>query len=334
VIGNCTCPPGSHDGTEDGGQSNQPTLSEGSLKTGLAITTTVSDSVNATAGKDGEVKYDVTIAAVLVDDAGVIHACVVDSIGATVKISATGTITSDITAAVQTKNELGDKYGMVAWGGAKAEWNVQVAALCDYAVGKTAAQLRSGAVNESGYAPDGSDLSTSATIKLAGYVDAIEAAIAGAKHLGAQSGDELVVATLNSLSASVAATAEKAGTAQLDANITAVSKKGGTVTSCVIDAVQAKISFDTAGRITTDLTAPIQTKNELGEKYGMVAWGGAKAEWNVQAEAFARYVTGKTASQIAGIAVTEGRPADGTDLSASVTIAIGDFQKLLDKALK
>ena len=73
VIGNCTCPPGSHDGTEDGGQSNQPTLSEGSLKTGLAITTTVSDSVNATAGKDGEVKYDVTIAAVLVDDAGVIQ---------------------------------------------------------------------------------------------------------------------------------------------------------------------------------------------------------------------------------------------------------------------
>jgi hypothetical protein len=54
----------------------------------------------------------------------------------------------------------------------------------------------------------------------------------------------------------------------------------------------------------------------------------------VQAEAFARYVTGKTASQIAGIAVSAGRPADGTDLATSVTITIGDFQTLLDKALK
>ena len=64
----------------------------------------------------------------------------------------------------------------------------------------------------------------------------------------------------------------------------------------------------------------------------MVAWGGAKAEWKEQAAAFALYVTGKTAAQVSGIAVTEGRPADA-DLAASVTIAIGDFQKLIGKAM-
>ena len=45
-------------------------------------------------------------------------------------------------------------------------------------------------------------------------------------------------------------------------------------------------------------------------------------------------LTGKTAADITGIAVTEStKPAEGTDLAASVTISIGDFQALVVKAL-
>ena len=67
----------------------------------------------------------------------------------------------------------------------------------------------------------------------------------------------------------------------------------------------------------------------------MVAWGGASAEWNEQAAAFASYVTGKTAAEVAGIAVTEStKPADGSDLASSVTIAIGGFQALIAKAMQ
>ena len=107
------------------------------------------------------------------------------------------------------------------------------------------------------------------------------------------------------------------------------------ITSCIIDAVQAKVNFDTTGTITTDLTAPVQTKNELGENYGMVAWGGAIAEWNEQAASFAAYVTGKTADEVAGIAITETtKPADGSDLASSVTIAIGGFLALIAKAMQ
>ena len=328
VINNCTCPTGGH-------VSQNPTkgpVGEGAVKTGLAVFTSVSDSTSATEAEAGAIKYDITIAAVTVDEKGVITSCVIDSVPATVKIDHTGKITSDVSAAVLTKNELGADYGMVAWGGAIAEWDQQVAALCDYAVGKTVAELKNGAVDESGKAPAGSDLAASATIKLGGYVSAIEAAVANAQHLGAQAGDELALVTVNSLASSTAATAEKAGTAQLDTNIAVVTSKNGVITSCVIDAVQAKISFDATGKITTDLSAPIQTKNELGEKYGMVAWGGAIAEWNEQAASFAAYVTGKTAAQVAGIAVSEGKPTD-SDLSASVTIKIGDFQALIAKAL-
>ena len=94
------------------------------------------------------------------------------------------------------------------------------------------------------------------------------------------------------------------------------------------------MSFDANGHISSDITAPVKTKNELGEEYGMVAWGGAKYEWNAQAANFAAYVTGKTAAEVAGIAVNEGTKPTDVDLSASVTIAIGGFQALIAKALK
>ena len=52
----------------------------------------------------------------------------------------------------------------------------------------------------------------------------------------------------------------------------------GVITDCTIDSLGTSVKFNAEGAVTTDLTAPIQTKNELGENYGMVAWGGAIAE--------------------------------------------------------
>ena len=198
-------------------------------------------------------------------------------------------------------------------------------------MGKTVDELKNGAVDETGHAAD-ADLASTASIYLGGYVAGIEAAVNNAQHLGAQSGDKLVLATVNSLGSSKDATAEKAGTAQLDAYVTAMTMNGDVISSCYIDSVQAKIAFDAAGVITSDLTAPVLTKNELGENYGMKAYAGSKYEWNEQAAAFAAYVTGKTAAEVAGIAVNEkAAPADA-DLAASVTISIGDFLALIAKA--
>lgn len=322
--GDCTCPIGSHTPT----QPNTPPA-EGSVKTGLAFITSVADSVNA-----NQVSYDVTLVAVTVDDKGVIDSCIIDSLGTKVFMDATGTITSDINGDILTKNELGDNYGMVQYGGAKFEWYVQAAALADYAEGKTVTELKNGAIDETGYAPDGSDLASTATIYLGGYVSAIEVAVNNAKHLGAQAGDELRLASTSSLSSSKSAAQGTDGLAQLDTDVTVLTVRDGVITSCYIDSVQAKVEFDATGTITSDLTAPIKTKNQLGDEYNMVAWGGAKFEWYQQAANFASYVTGKTAAQVSGIAVSEaGKPSDA-DLSASVTIAIGGFQKLIAKAMK
>ena len=324
----CTCPAEGYEVpptcAADSPAVTAPTT-EGALKTGLAVDTSVADSV------DGEAKYDVTIAAVNVDDNGVIVSCYLDSIGASVTFDADGVITSDTAAAVLTKNELGDNYGMKAYGGATYEWYEQAAALADFAVGKTVEELRAGAVNESGKAAD-ADLATTATIYLGGYVAAIEAAAANAQHLGAQAGDQLKVAVLASLSDSKSADAENAGNAQLNVDVTAITMNGEIITSCAIDAVQAKVAFDASGVITSDVTAPVQTKNQLGEAYGMKAWAGAKYEWSEQAANFAAYVTGKTAAEVAGIAVDEGTKPTDADLSTSVTIAIGGFMALIEKA--
>ncbi len=303
------------------------------VKTGLAIVTSVSDSVGATSEKPGEVKYDVTLAAVTVDKDGIIRSCILDGVPASLNFDAAGAITTDLTAEILTKNELGENYGMKKYGGAKHEWNEQAAALAKYAVGKTVEQLRSGAINESGMAAD-ADLATTATIYLGGYVAAIEQAANNAQYLGATAQDQLRLASISSLGSSKPAEGENKGTAQLDCDVTALTMKGDTITSCYIDSLQAKVEFDATGAITSDVTAPMPTKNELGENYGMKLYAGSKYEWNEQAAAFASYVTGKTVSEVSGIAVNEKTAPTGADLAATVTIAIGGFQALVAKAAK
>ena len=340
----CTCPTGAHAGTVEMPTEpieSTPAVStapvetvdpaaDGALKTGVAIVASAAESKDA-GDADGEAKYDVSVVAVTVDEAGVIQSCIIDSIGTSVLFDVSGSIVSDLTAPIQTKNELGEAYGMKAYAGSQYEWNEQAAALAAYAVGKTVEELRSGAVGETGYAQD-ADLATTATIYLGGYVSAIENAVFNAQHLGAQSGDELKLAITVSVGSSTSADAENAGLAQLDVDAAALTLKDGVITSAQIDSVQAKVSFNASGVITGGTDGIFATKNLLGEQYGMVAWGGAIAEWNQQAASFCAYITGKTPAEVAGIAVDAGtKPADA-DLGTSVTIAIGGFQALIEKA--
>lgn len=112
----------------------------------------------------------------------------------------------------------------------------------------------------------------------------------------------------------------------------ALTLSGDTITSMVIDAVQANVNFNAAGTITTDLAAAQPSKNELGADYGMGKVSSIGKEWDEQAAAFASYVTGKTVAEATGIAVTEEGNAGDADLAASVTIGVGDFLTLVEKA--
>lgn len=303
------------------------------IKLGLAILPSISGSKDATAEENGKASYDVTVAAVVVNGDGVIKQCIIDCVGSSIGFDTKGQVVDfDPAKEILSKNELGENYGMKAYAGSAYEWNEQVAALAQFAVGKTAAELRAGAVDEAGKAKD-ADLATVATIHIGSYVEAVEKAVANAQEVEAGWEDVLKLAIISSAKADPVG--EKDGLAQLDVDVAAITMNGDTITACAIDSVQAKVSFDANGAITTDLTAAPQTKNELGEGYGMKAYAGATYEWNEQAANFAAYVTGKTAAEVAGIAINDStKPAEGTDLAATVTISIGGFQNLIAKAAK
>lgn len=300
------------------------------VKTGLAILTDLSGSKDA-GEEDGSAKSELLLVAVTVGDDGVIDRCVIDMVQAKIGFNASGALTTDPATTFPSKNELGDDYGMKKASSIGKEWNEQAAALADYAVGKTVAELKGMAVGEDGKAAD-ADLAASVTLYIGSFVDGIEAAVNSASHLGASQGDRLSLTSETSMSKSKDADGDKEGAAQAYATAAAVTFSGDTISSCYIDAVQANVNFDTAGKITTDLTAAPQTKNQLGDGYGMKKASSIGKEWNEQAASFCAYVTGKTAAEVKGLAVDESGKAADADLAASVTVGIGEFQALIEKA--
>lgn len=300
------------------------------VKTGLGVVTSIAKSTDA-GEKDGLAEADSTIAAVTVDKDGKIVKCVIDSVQTKVNFTKEGKLKTDVKTAFKSKNELKTDYGMGKASGIKKEWNEQAAAFSAYVVGKTVDQVKGIAVNEKG-APKNADLSSSVTISVGDFITVIEKAVKNAQDLGAKADDKLGLGTSTNIEKSADA-GDKDGLAQPYSYYTASTfSADGKVTSCVIDASQANINFNKSGKITTDLKAPIQSKNELKENYGMKKASKIGKEWYEQAAAFAKYATGKTVSQIKGIAVNEKGAATNADLTSSVTVGIKDFQSIIEKA--
>ena len=297
----------------------------GAVKTGFAVISTIAKSTDATADKAGLAEADSVLVAVTVDGAGKIVKCVIDSIQTKVNFSNTGKITTPLTTEVKTKNELGTEYGMKKASKLGKEWNEQAAALANYVVGKTVAEVKAIAVDDTKH-PTGADLKSSVTMSIGDYIAGIEKAVANATDIGSKKTDKLGVDASTNIAKSTDATADKAGLAQAY-SIYAVTTTdaSGKITACILDGSQTNVNFTTAGKITTALTATFKTKNELGTEYGMKKVSKIGKEWNEQAAAFAKYVIGKTSAQVAGITMDATKHATGTDLTSSVTVTVGDF---------
>ena len=126
----------------------------------------------------------------------------------------------------------------------------------------------------------------------------------------------------------------KSGNAQVDATVAAVVLDAeGKIVSCRIDCAQSKMDISEG---TVDTAAEFKTKMELGDDYGMVAYGNAIAEWDAQAKAFEEYVVGKTGEEVAAIETVENdhgySVAADEALYASCTIQITDFKDAVVKA--
>lgn len=149
-------------------------------KLGLGIITNMDKSKDAEADKEGQCQAYSTYVAVTTDADGKITAAVIDSTQGTVKFDAEGKITSDLTSGVKTKRQLGDDYGMKAASGIGKEWFEQAAAMEEYLVGKTSAEVTGIAVNED-KKPTEPDLVAGVTISIDGYQVAAVKAMENAK---------------------------------------------------------------------------------------------------------------------------------------------------------
>lgn len=299
-----------------------------SLKTGLSVVSSLSVA-DATAEADGNAATDISIIAVTVSDSGVIESCSIDAIQGKVSFGTDGQLTCE-PGEVLSKNELGENYGMKAVSPIGKEWNEQAAYIADYAVGKTVEELKTTAIDEAGMVKD-ADLASGATIYMGSFIWGIEAAVNNASYLGAQKGDQLILTSISNSSGSASADGEAAGKAAVTSNIIALTAKGDVITSCIIDAVQSNAEFGTDGTVGTE-AGEVLSKNQLGENYGLKAYSPIGKEWNEQTAAFCEYVKGKTGAEIADIALTETTAPAEADLAASVSIAVGDFLALIEKA--
>lgn len=277
-----------------------PEIDENALQTGLSIRTRILDGQNVGDGARGEVRYGACIAAVALNPAGEIVDCILDDFTAVIPFDASGKLLqgAEIQAPPDARRIAAD-------------------ALSARAIGQTVDALKQQIQTN----PEGC-----AEAIAFGHLEAIEAAASGAQYLGAQAGDALRLAVLPSLEGG------GDGSARLDADAAALTLRGESIGSCIIDSVQAEAQINDRGAIISDLSAPILSKNQLGEAYGMKAYAGSAYEWNEQAAAFAAYARGKTPAEIAGIAVDERNAPAEYDLASSVTISIGGFQALIAKA--
>ena len=262
-------------------------------------------NLSTDSSKENNAQVDATVAAVVTDKDGKIVACRLDV--AQSKMDVTGGAV-DAAKTFKTKMELGDDYGMVAYGNAIAEWYDQAKAFESYVVGKTAAEVEGieTVLNDSGH-----NVATDAAL-LAGCtmdITAFKAAVVkacndekGATFTGKDF--TLGVAAITAADESTAATdSDDAVVKMYTEYAAAVVGKDGKILAALTDATQPKISADKNGQITgADFKG---TKRELGADYGMVAYGNAIAEWDAQAKAFADYTVGKTAAEVAGLETVE-----------------------------
>ena len=325
-------PGGNGGGVAPGGSDGGGNAAAGDLKTGFAVITSITKSTDA-GDNPGLAQVDSTVAAVTVDAQGKIVNAVFDAVQTKINFTAEGKITTPLDTNVRTKQELKTEYGMSKASGIGKDWNEQADAFAEYVKGKTISEVKGIALNDSG-APADAELSSSVTIHVTDLIAVLEKAVNNAQALGAKPGDKLGLGIVTIISNSADATAGKDGVAQAYSIYTAATfGADGKITSSIIDGSQSNVNFNTSGKITTDLqNANLQTKNELGDQYGMRKASGIGKEWNEQAAAFAEYVKGKTISEVKGISLNEeGRPAEA-DLTSSVTVHVTDFISVLEKA--
>ena len=311
--------------------------------------------VSMDSSKAGLAQVDATVATVVTDADGKIVACRIDV--AQNKFDLTADFAAQAAQTFKTKMEKGAEYGMAGKvdnddNGVMLEWDAQAKAFEEYTVGKTVADIKAMTTQEK----KGHQITTDADLLAAGcsmqitdFIDAVVKACEDTQGMSFQAVEGTVtlgVAAKTTAEESVAATAEANGTIKLYTDFAASAVVDGKIVASVNDAIQPNIIVDVAGEIVEK--AYKDTKRNLKDEYGMAPavnygmdWNGdgKVLEWYLQSEAFSKYVVGKTAADVSGMAtqVVEGKgyviSADEALLTAGCTIQITSIKAVVAQSV-
>lgn len=307
---------------------------ETGVKTGMAIVSSTSVS-DADADTDGKAQVDSTVAAVLVGEDGKIISCKLDVAQNKVAVKADGSF--DTTATFKSKQELKEDYNMKGASPIGKEWYEQANAFAEYVVGMTAEEVRAIETNPDAHnGPVDADIAASCTMSVTAFIEAIAQATENAQALGAFADDTLALGLSTEFSSSAVQPAdnEGEGLVQTDTTYAAVTTDAeGKITSSIWDCTQAKFDVTEAGEVTSK--GDIVSKQDQKEAYNMKGASGIGKEWYEQANAYAAWLAGKTAADVAAVETdAEGHngPTDA-DIAASCTMNVLDFNAAVEKAL-
>ena len=287
-------------------------------KTGYAISSEIKeDEYNKS---ETALEIDSVCAAVLVDADGKIIDVKIDEAQTKPDLKKDNGDVSDL----RTKLEKKEDYGMKSTSPIGKEWYEQVEAFEAWAKGKTAEEVKAG-IGEDGYASD-ADLKAGCTIYANGFATVTAKAVANATDCGAKATDTLKLGMTTSKYYESNET-----NLQYDTDYAIVTVDAdGKVTSCIIDASQAKCTI-ADGKFTVEKGA-FKSKKELGDDYAMKSASPIGKDWYEQAAAYEQWCIGKTADEIKGC-YGEDMSASDADLKAGCTITISAIADNTAKAI-
>lgn len=298
-------------------EDNKKADTNAAAKTGLAIISQIKDDEYNKSASSLEINS--VAAAVLVDADGKIIDVKIDEAQTKPDLTKDNGNVTDLRTKLQKKED----YAMKAASPIGKEWYEQVATFENWCKGKTADDVKA-AIDEAGSATD-ADLKAGCTIYAGGFRDVVTKAMANATECGASATDTL------KLSLSTQKYYKSSDTnLQYDTDYSAVTIDAeGKVTSCIIDASQAKCTIAN-GEFTVN-KGEFKSKKELKEDYNMKGASPIGKEWYEQAAAFEDWCKGKTAEQIKACYGDDMNASDA-DLKAGCTITISDIAENTAKA--
>lgn len=161
----------------------------GAVKVGLGISSSIASSKELGTDANGKevlplAQSDTDMAAMAFDKDGKVVAAIVDTAQVKISFDKEGKVTSDATAEYKTKHELKEDYGMKNASPIKKEWYEQMTEFQNWMVGKTADEITGLKVKEGAHGPgipDVPELTSSVTISVSSYLNAVGKAATNAK---------------------------------------------------------------------------------------------------------------------------------------------------------